>query len=82
MDKAHILAVIETQAREVLPDLHEHVFSPTDRLQDLGANSIDRAEIGMLVLERLALQLPRVELVGPRSIGELAELLFRKIHAP
>jgi polyketide biosynthesis acyl carrier protein len=57
----------------------EHEFAPTDRLQELGANSVDRAEIVTLVLESLALRIPRTELFGPKNIGELAQLLQTKM---
>jgi polyketide biosynthesis acyl carrier protein len=68
-----------SHARAVIPALEAHSFQRTDRLQDLGANSVDRAEILMLVLESLGLQIPRVELFGPRNIGELADLLHGKL---
>jgi polyketide biosynthesis acyl carrier protein len=75
-----ILDVIVRHAREVLPELVEHGFTPTDRLQELGANSVDRAEILTLVLESLGLRIPRTELFGPGNIGELAQLLQTKLN--
>jgi len=50
-------------------------------LVDLGANSVDRAEIAMLVQESLGLVVPRVELFGPKNIGELADLFLKKLDA-
>ena len=79
MDKAVVLEVIATAAREVIPDLDEHAFIETDRLTDLGANSVDRAEIAMLAQESLSLSIPRVELFGPTNIGELADLFLKKM---
>jgi polyketide biosynthesis acyl carrier protein len=70
-----ILAVIAEHTREVVPDLEQHNFNAADRLQDLGANSVDRAEIVMLVLNSLQLRIPLVDTFGPRNIGELADLL-------
>jgi polyketide biosynthesis acyl carrier protein len=81
MQKNEILELIGKCTREVLPGLDAHQFVATDRLVDLGANSVDRAEIAMMVQETLALAIPRVELFGPRNIGELAELFHRKLHA-
>jgi polyketide biosynthesis acyl carrier protein len=81
MNKAEILELIATRAREILPYLSEHAFVETDRLSDLGANSVDRAEIAMLVQESLSLAIPRVELFGPRNIGELADFFYLKMHA-
>jgi polyketide biosynthesis acyl carrier protein len=74
-----VLDLIAQHAREVLPGLDDHVFERSDRLVELGANSVDRAEIAMLVQESLGLSVPRVELFGPTNIGELADLFMRKL---
>jgi polyketide biosynthesis acyl carrier protein len=81
VERKVILDIIAAHAREVLPELRQHDFLETDRLTDLGANSVDRAEIAMLVQEALSLSVPRVELFGPRNIGELAELFLQHLHA-
>lgn len=81
MNKSSILQLIATHTREILPGLENHVFVESDRLSDLGANSIDRAEISMLVQESLSLAVPRVELFGPKNVGELAELFLLKLRA-
>ena len=44
-----VLDLIARHTREILPGLESHQFTPSDRLVDLGANSVDRAEIAMLV---------------------------------
>lgn len=79
MDKNDIVAIIGAKASEVLPALEDHRFVAEDSLKDLGANSIDRAEILAEVLSELNLAIPRVELFGPRNIGELADLLLGKL---
>jgi len=81
MTKTEILELIATHARELLPELESHTFVETDRLADLGANSVDRAEIAMMVQESLDLSVPRVELFGPTNIGELADLFLAKLSA-
>jgi polyketide biosynthesis acyl carrier protein len=81
MTNIDILNVIARHTREILPGLDAHEFSRSDRLVDLGANSIDRAEIAMMVQESLGLSVPRVELFGPKNIGELADLFVTKLHA-
>lgn len=81
MNKTQILDLIGKHTREILPGLDEHRFDDADRLADLGANSVDRAEIAMLVQESLGLSVARVELFGPKNIGELAELFLQKLHA-
>lgn len=81
MNKMKLIELIARHTREVLPGLETHQFIPSDRLVDLGANSVDRAEIAMLVQESLDLSVPRVELFGPKNIGELADLFLQKLDA-
>ncbi len=81
MTHANILDLIAQHTREILPGLDEHPFVGSDRLADLGANSVDRAEIAMAVQESLGLSVSRVELFGPKNIGELADLFLQKVHA-
>ena len=81
MDKSELIGIIGAKAADVLPALQEHRFVASDSLQALGANSIDRVEILASVLEELELAIPRVELFGPRNIGELADLLLGKLQS-
>jgi polyketide biosynthesis acyl carrier protein len=76
-----IFDLIVACTREVIPELLTHKFDRTDRLADLGANSIDRAEIVTRVLEALSLRISRVETFGPNNIGDLVELLSAKMQA-
>jgi polyketide biosynthesis acyl carrier protein len=81
MTKFDLLDLITQHTREIVPGLDAHPFVASDRLADLGANSVDRAEITMLVQESLGLSVPRVELFGPKNIGELADLFLTKLSA-
>jgi len=81
MNKTKLLELIAQRTREVLPGLDAHEFVSSDRLTDLGANSVDRAEIAMLVQESLNISIPRIELFGPKNIGELADLFLQKLYA-
>jgi polyketide biosynthesis acyl carrier protein len=64
--------------REVVPDLAAHQFSSTDSLKDLGANSIDRAEILVMTLDDLSLKVPLVEFAGAANLGELTDWIHAK----
>ncbi|AIX07484.1 MULTISPECIES: acyl carrier protein [Bacillus] len=81
MDKQRIFEVLITNICEVLPELDGHRFEPEDQLVELGADSVDRAEIITLVLEDLSLKIPRIELSGVKNIGELAEVLYDKVQS-
>jgi polyketide biosynthesis acyl carrier protein len=77
-EREAIFELVTRHAREVLPELKGHAFQPADRLADLGANSVDRAEIVTMTMESLGLRIPRVELFGATNIGELVDVLLQK----
>lgn len=79
MNKEQILTRIAENACDVIPELEEHNFQPTDQLKELGANSVDRVEIIMMTLEDLDLQIPLMDVSGATNIGELAEVLHGKL---
>ncbi|MEV0468583.1 acyl carrier protein [Streptomyces prunicolor] len=77
---AEIFALVQNNIYEVLPDVEGREIKPGDRLTDLGANSVDRAEIVMLAMEALSLHIQRVELSGVKNVGELVDALYAKSH--
>lgn len=81
MNRGDIFKLIVRHSCEVIPELEGHEFTPNDRLVDLGANSVDRAEIIMRTMESLSLHIPRVELFGSKNIGELADVLYEKLQS-
>jgi len=81
MTKVELLDLIARHTREILPGLDGRQLVASDRLVDLGANSVDRAEIAMLVQESLGLSVSRVELFKPKNIGELADFFLEKLDA-
>jgi len=81
MTKMEMLDLIARHTRETLSGLDAHQFLASDRLVDLGANSVDRAEIAMLVQDSLGLSVSRVELFKPKNIGELADFFLERLNA-
>jgi polyketide biosynthesis acyl carrier protein len=79
MNSDEIFAVICDNVRQVLSGLGDRQLVRTDRLDALGANSVDRTEIVIMTMERLDLNIPLVDTYGPRNIGELADLLSTKL---
>jgi polyketide biosynthesis acyl carrier protein len=79
MTQEEVFAVIKTTVLEIVPHVKEGDVLIDRSLKDLGANSVDRAEIAMLAQESLGIAVPRVELFGPTNIGELADLLVSKL---
>ncbi|MCG8915253.1 acyl carrier protein [Actinokineospora sp. PR83] len=75
LDRADVLEAVVASIHEVLPDLAGRQIEPTDRLVDLGANSVDRAEITMLAMEALSIEVERTRLAGVKDIGGLVDTL-------
>lgn len=75
MDANKVFEIVVTQTKAVLPALEDHAFVKSDRLNELGANSIDRSEIVMLSLETLGVAIPIHELAKYASLGELANAI-------
>jgi polyketide biosynthesis acyl carrier protein len=80
MNKEEIFKLVVQHSCEVIPELEVHEFKSSDRLVDLGANSVDRAEIVGMTMEALSLQIPRVELFGAKNIGDLVDVLYTKLQ--
>lgn len=78
MENDDILSILIGQIREVVPELVDHDIDAADSMAALGVDSVERSEILMNTLEILGLDLPMVQLHGPRNLGELAELLKAK----
>jgi polyketide biosynthesis acyl carrier protein len=72
------LAIITENIRAVVPDLSETSITASDTMSQLGLDSVERQEVVMLTLEAIGLEIPLVQLRGPRTIGDLAELLHAK----
>lgn len=78
MNLEDIIETIVRHTREVVSSLEGHDFQPTDSLKSLGANSVDRADIIMMTLESLALNIPLTEMAKAENIGELAGIIHAK----
>lgn len=76
--KNEIFELVLKHVYEVLPDLIGTTIGAGDSLRELGANSIDRADIVMGVMDDLSLEIPRIELLGPNNLGELVDLIHAK----
>lgn len=81
MNKDDVFNIIANHSREIIPALATHPFQWSDQLAELGANSMDRADIVMMTLESLALRMPLTALANTKNIGELADLLHAKLQS-
>lgn len=80
MRKEQIREVVVKNIREVLADLGTQEIPIDASLRDLGANSIDRADIVVQCLEDLQLEISPVELRTAGNISGLVDLLDQKMQ--
>jgi len=78
MNKMKLIELIARHTRGSPAGLETHQFIPSDRLVDLGASSVDRAESAMLVQGSLDLSVPRAELFGPQKTSRTGRFVFAK----
>ncbi len=81
MDKDQIFNVIKTNIIDVVPELANRSITMQDSLKELGANSIDRAEILIKSLAALQLKIPLVEVGQPENLEELVTIFANKLQA-
>ncbi|MDY7006757.1 MAG: acyl carrier protein [Cyanobacteriota bacterium] len=81
MNKEQIFNIIKKHTCEIAPELEKVPIAPTDSLKNLGIDSVNRAEIIMMVMEDLSLNIPRIELAGAKNLGELADIFAAKLEA-
>ncbi len=79
MNRSDVLNTVIACIVEAIPNLDGHNFEETNTMEELGADSMNKADIIMLSLEELELNIPRVEAFGPTSLGELTDLFYGKL---
>lgn len=78
--KDQVIGIIKNNLGEIIPELEGAQISADDTLVALGANSLDRGELITLTLERLGLDVPRIEFASAQTINELADLFTLKMQ--
>jgi polyketide biosynthesis acyl carrier protein len=81
MTRAEIFDVVRGNILEVLPDLDPALIEESKSMRDLGANSIDRADILIETMRQFKLSLKVSDFSGITNIGGLVDFLFAKISA-
>ena len=71
--KAEIFEIIKNNLLELLPDLDPAKIVPEESMKNLGANSIDRADVIIQTMETLALKFPLHELGKLTNIQGLVD---------
>ena len=80
MTQDDVFNVVKKNIREVLAHLNGQEIPIEASLKDLGANSLDRADITVQCMEDLQIKIPLVEFGGINNIEGLVNLLTRKVN--
>ena len=75
-EKNKIYNTIIKNSYEVLEGMEDENITGDNNFLEIGANSIDRAEIINLTLEDLELDVPRVGLAKANNINELVDAIY------
>jgi polyketide biosynthesis acyl carrier protein len=79
--KSDVFNVIQRNLREILPDLQGTAIDPQQSMRQLGANSLDRADVVLQSMEALGLRFPLNEVAGVENIQGLVDFLHSRIPA-
>lgn len=80
MTRDDVFTVVKKNIREVLGHLNGQDIPIEASLKDLGANSLDRADITVQCMEDLQIKIPLVEFGGINNLEGLVNLLTRKVN--
>jgi polyketide biosynthesis acyl carrier protein len=75
MNRDEVFEVVRLCILEVLPDVEHDAVTLGGTLSDLGANSIDRADIVTMSMEKLGITVPVTEFQRVHDIPSLVTLL-------
>ena len=81
MEQTAIMQELKTNLAEIIPELDSNNIDVNESLLNLGANSIDRADLVIMTLETLKLHIPMSEFAGAMTIRQLAEKIYNKLAA-
>lgn len=75
MDEIQIFSIIKNVIIDILSHLENQAIKISDSLKELGANSIDRAEILIRTMSELQIKIPLVKFAQAKNIEEIV-LIF------
>lgn len=78
MSKQMIFEMMKESISFILPDIEPDQLSIDDSLKEIGANSVDRMDIIIDMMEKLDIKIPLIEFGELKNMGEIVDLLFSK----
>lgn len=80
MTKNEIFLALKSNLLDVLPELNEQHITTEQSLKNLGANSLDRAEIIIRTMAKLGLTLPLITLATAQNIDDIISLFYASLQ--
>lgn len=78
--ESEIFEVIRKNLCEILPELESVSIDPRQSMKELGANSLDRADVVLQSMGDLQVSFPLNELAGVENIQGLVDFLRAKLE--
>ena len=79
--RGDLLAMVFESVSAIVPSVEPASLRPDVHLRDLGADSVDRVEIIMTVLDRLGLEEPLASFTDLADIDEMVDFLYRRTRS-
>lgn len=76
MTKEQLLDSIRDAISMVLPDVNTDGLTYEDSLKEIGANSVDRAEILIMLMDDANVKLPMVSFGEAKNIGDILDIVL------
>lgn len=80
MTRDELFELMKENIYEIVPELEGVNINIRDSLRELGANSIDRAEIIICTLECINASIPMVKFGEAKNIEEIIEVIAAEIN--
>ncbi|MBI4652469.1 acyl carrier protein [Candidatus Desantisbacteria bacterium] len=78
MTKEKIYQIVKNTIVEILPGIQVEGIRIEESLKDIGANSIDRMDIVVRIIEIIGINIPLVEFAKVTNIQGLVDILYEK----
>ena len=76
MSKEEIFEIIKENILDMIPELDLSEVTMKDSLKEIGANSVDRADIIMFTMESLNIRIPMVKFGNAANIGDIVDIMY------
>ena len=78
MSKEEIFEIIKENILDIIPELDLSEVTMKDSLKEIGANSVDRADIIMFTMESLNIRIPMVKFGNAANIGDIVDIMYEE----